>query len=124
MSMALLTNIDFSDAFESAVEEKMIAEQKQLNCMILENCCYDWFEMRTLNMAQHGVFGEILRAQGAYIHNLDDFWDYYWKNPDGSDPDQLGYARRICRGARSADLCRAFPLEPAEIRGAGLIRNV
>ena len=68
-----------------------LAEQKQLNCMILENCCYDWFEMRTLNMAQHGVFGEILRAQGAYIHNLDDFWDYYWKNPNGSDPDQLGW---------------------------------
>lgn len=56
-----------------------LAEQKQLNCMILENCCYDWFEMRTLNMAQHGVFGEIIRAQGAYIHNLDEFWDYYWK---------------------------------------------
>ena len=68
-----------------------LAEKKQLNCMILENCCYDWFEMRTLNMAQHGVFGEILRAQGAYIHNLSDFWDYYWKNPDGSDPDQLGW---------------------------------
>lgn len=68
-----------------------LAEKKQLNCMILENCCYDWFEMRTLNMAQHGVFGEIIRAQGAYIHNLDDFWDYYWKNPDGSDPDQLGW---------------------------------
>lgn len=68
-----------------------LAEKKQLNCMILENCCYDWFEMRTLNMAQHGVFGEIIRAQGAYIHNLDDFWDYYWKNPNGSDPDQLGW---------------------------------
>lgn len=26
----VLTNIDFSDAFETAVEEKMIAEQKQL----------------------------------------------------------------------------------------------
>lgn len=26
----VLTNIDFSDAFELAVEEKMIAEQKQL----------------------------------------------------------------------------------------------
>lgn len=75
-----------------------LAEQKQLNCMILENCCYDWFEMRTLNMAQHGVFGEILRAQGAYIHNLDDFWDYYWKNPDGSDPDQLGWRLKYNRG--------------------------
>ena len=38
------------------------------------------FEMNTLNMAQQGVFGEVLRAQGAYIHNLDDFWPYYWKN--------------------------------------------
>ncbi len=42
--------------------------------MILENCCYDWFEMNTLNMAQQGVFGEVIRAQGAYIHNLSPFW--------------------------------------------------
>ncbi len=77
-----------------------LAEQKQLNCMILENCCYDWFEMRTLNMAQAGVFGEILRAQGAYIHNLDDFWDYYWKNPNGSDPEQLGWRLKYNRENR------------------------
>ena len=37
------------------------------------------------------MFGEIVRAEGAYIHNLDPFWDYYWKNPDGSDPDKLGW---------------------------------
>lgn len=77
-----------------------LAEQKQLNCMILENCCYDWFEMRTLNMAQHGVFGEILHAQGAYIHNLDEFWDYYWKNPNGSDPEQLGWRLKYNRENR------------------------
>ena len=77
-----------------------MAEQKQLNCMILENCCYDWFEMRTLNMAQHGVFGEILHAQGAYIHNLDEFWDYYWKNPNGSDPEQLGWRLKYNRENR------------------------
>lgn len=68
-----------------------LSEKTRKHCMILENCCYDWYEMNTLNMAQHGVFGEVLRAEGAYIHNLDDFWDYYWKNPDGSDPDQLGW---------------------------------
>lgn len=77
-----------------------LAEQKQLNCMILENCCYDWFEMRTLNMAQHGVFGEIVHAQGAYIHNLDEFWDYYWKNPNGSDPEQLGWRLKYNRENR------------------------
>ena len=77
-----------------------LSEKMQKNCMILENCCDDWFEMRTLNMAQHGVFGEILHAEGAYIHNLDDFWDYYWKNPDGSDPEQLGWRLKYNRENR------------------------
>ena len=67
------------------------SEKTRKHCMILENCCYDWFEMNTLNMAQHGVFGEVIRAQGAYIHNLDDFWEYYWKNPNGSDAEKLGW---------------------------------
>ena len=68
-----------------------LSEKTRKQCMILENCCYDWYELNSLNMAQHGVFGEILRAEGAYIHNLDQFWDAYWKNPDGSDPDKLGW---------------------------------
>ena len=68
-----------------------LSEKNRKHCMILENCCYDWFELDALNMAQQGVFGEVIRAQGAYIHNLDPFWDYYWVNPDGSDPDRLGW---------------------------------
>lgn len=31
-------------------------------------------------MAQQGVFGEVLHVEGAYIHNLEDFWPYYWNN--------------------------------------------
>ncbi|MEL5893399.1 Gfo/Idh/MocA family oxidoreductase [Bacteroides sp. GD17] len=65
-----------------------LSETTRRHCMILENCCYDWFEMNTLNMAQQGVFGEVIRAQGAYIHNLDSFWDYYWKNGEN---DKLGW---------------------------------
>ncbi len=57
-----------------------LAEQKQLHCMLLENCCYDFFELNTLNMAQHGVFGEVIRVQGAYLHNLSEFWHEYWHN--------------------------------------------
>lgn len=68
-----------------------LSEKTRKHCMILENCCYDWYELNALNMAQHGVFGEVLRAEGAYIHNLDDFWGYYWSNPDGSDPQKLGW---------------------------------
>jgi predicted dehydrogenase len=47
-----------------------IAEETQRHCMMLENCCYDFFELATLNMARNGVFGEILHAEGAYIHDL------------------------------------------------------
>ncbi len=66
-----------------------LSEKTRKHCMILENCCYDWYELTALNMAQHGVFGEVIRAEGAYIHNLDPFWDYYWQNPDGSDTEAL-----------------------------------
>ena len=52
-----------------------LAEQKRLHCMILENCCYDFFEMAALNMAQHGLFGEVYHVEGAYIHFLSDGWD-------------------------------------------------
>jgi hypothetical protein len=65
-----------------------LSESTRKHCFILENCCYDWFEMNTLNMAQHGVFGEVIRAQGAYIHNLSPFWDHYWKNGEN---DKLGW---------------------------------
>jgi predicted dehydrogenase len=46
------------------------AEQTQRHCMMLENCCYDFFELATLNMARNGVFGEIMHAECAYIHDL------------------------------------------------------
>lgn len=66
-----------------------LSEKNRLHCMILENCCYDWYEMTALNMAQKGVFGEIIRAEGAYIHTLDPYWDEYWKNPN--DNSMLGW---------------------------------
>lgn len=47
-----------------------MAEQTRRHCMMLENCCYDFFEMATLNMAQAGLFGEIVHVEGAYIHDL------------------------------------------------------
>ena len=68
-----------------------LSEKTRKHCMILENCCYDYYEMNALAMAQAGVFGEVLRAEGAYIHNLDDFWGAYWANPNGSDPHKLGW---------------------------------
>ena len=46
------------------------SERNRKHCMILENCCYDFFEMLTLNMVRQGLFGEIVHGGGAYIHNL------------------------------------------------------
>lgn len=56
------------------------SERTRKHCMMLENCVYDFFEMSALNMAQQGLFGEVLHVEGAYIHNLDDFWKEYWNN--------------------------------------------
>lgn len=56
------------------------SERTRRHCMILENCCYDFFEMTALTMAQAGAFGEIIHAEGAYNHNLDPFWKAYWNN--------------------------------------------
>jgi hypothetical protein len=46
------------------------SEKTKKHCMMLENCCYDFFELLTLNMARQGFFGEIVHAEGAYLHNL------------------------------------------------------
>ena len=53
------------------------AERTQKHAMQLENCVYDYFELTSLNMAQQGLFGEVLHAEGAYIHDLSAFWEYY-----------------------------------------------
>ena len=56
------------------------SEKTRKHCMQLENCVYDFFELTTLNMAQQGLFGEVLHVEGAYIDNLEEFWPYYWNN--------------------------------------------
>ncbi|MEP7251852.1 MAG: Gfo/Idh/MocA family oxidoreductase [Ginsengibacter sp.] len=60
------------------------SERTKKHCMMLENCCYDFFELLTLNMARHGLFGDIVHGEGAYLHNLlesnfskDNYWDMW-----------------------------------------------
>jgi predicted dehydrogenase len=48
------------------------SEKTRKHCMMLENTCYDFFELLTLNMARQGFFGEIVHTEGAYIHTLID----------------------------------------------------
>jgi hypothetical protein len=46
------------------------SERTRKHCMQLENCCYDFFELLTLNMVRQGYFGDIVHCEGAYIHDL------------------------------------------------------
>lgn len=46
------------------------AEERRRHCIMLENCCYDEFELCTINMVQKGLFGEIIHAEGSYLHDL------------------------------------------------------
>jgi hypothetical protein len=52
------------------------SERTRRHCMMLENCCYDFFELLTLNMARQGFFGEVVHVEGAYIHDIyESFFD-------------------------------------------------
>ncbi len=46
------------------------SEKTKKHCMMLENCCYDFFELLTLNMVRNGFFGELVHVEGAYLHDL------------------------------------------------------
>ena len=46
------------------------AEETQRHCIMLENCCYDEFELALLNMTRQGLLGEIIHAEGSYLHDL------------------------------------------------------
>jgi hypothetical protein len=45
------------------------SERTRKHCIMLENVCYDFFELLTLNMVRQGFFGEIIHGEGAYIHD-------------------------------------------------------
>jgi hypothetical protein len=46
------------------------AEKQRKHCVMMENCNYDRPEMMVFNMVRQGVFGEILHAEGGYLHDL------------------------------------------------------
>jgi hypothetical protein len=45
------------------------SERTRKHCMMLENCCYDFFELLVFNMVRHGLFGKVIHADAAYIHD-------------------------------------------------------
>lgn len=66
------TEVPAAVTVEEAWQLVETSERTKKHCMMLENCCYDFFELLTLNMARQGFFGEIVHVEGAYIHTLID----------------------------------------------------
>lgn len=81
-----------------------VSERTKRHCMQLENCCYDFFELLTLNMARQGMFGDIVHGEGAYIHDLR--WDFTY--------DKNGYADmwRLKENVRNGNLYPTHGLGP------------
>jgi predicted dehydrogenase len=46
------------------------AEKYRKHCVLMENCNYDRMEMMAYNMVRQGVLGEVLHAEGGYLHDL------------------------------------------------------
>lgn len=63
------TEIPAAQTLEECWKLVETSERTRKHCMMLENACYDFFEMVTLNMARDGFFGEIIHGEGAYIHD-------------------------------------------------------
>ncbi len=52
------------------------SEKTGKHAMMLENCCYDFFELQTFNMVRQGVFGRLTHAEAAYIHSMPGLANY------------------------------------------------
>lgn len=64
------TEVPAATTLEECWQLVETSERTRRHCVILENCCYDFFELLTLNMARQGFFGEIIHGEGAYIHDI------------------------------------------------------
>lgn len=46
------------------------AERRRLHCMMLENSGYGEDELFFVSLVKHGLIGEVVHAEGGYLHNL------------------------------------------------------
>jgi hypothetical protein len=82
--------VPIARTIEEAWQLVETSEKTKKHCMMLENCCYDFFELLTLNMARQGMFGDIIHGEGAYIHNL---LDMNFRKPDDNKQSDGAYTK-------------------------------
>lgn len=74
MSAGKITAMEVGGAYsvEECWELVRTYERTRTPVMMMENCCYDRFELLATAMARAGKFGEIVHCHGAYSHDLRD----------------------------------------------------
>jgi hypothetical protein len=87
------------------------SERTKKHCVILENCCYDFFELLTLNMVRQGAFGDLIHGEGAYIHDLD-YW--HFNKPKDEEMTDGAYTKmwRLHENKRKANVYPTHGLGP------------
>ncbi len=64
------TEVPAATTLEDCWELVRVSEATRRHCLMMENCNYNFNEMLLDRMVKEGVFGEILYAEAAYIHDL------------------------------------------------------
>lgn len=64
------TEVPAADSVEDCWALVQTSERTRKHCLMMENVCYDFNEMLVDRMVKEGVFGDILYAEAAYIHDL------------------------------------------------------
>lgn len=106
-----------------------VSRQAGRHCFMMENCCYDPFTLRTIEMARRGVFGTILHCQGAYIHYLRSLYDdssgWYGRSAasNGANPYPTHGLGPICMilgvGRSGGDTLRSLVSVSTAVEGQG-----
>ena len=64
------TEVPAAMSLEQCWELVDASERSRKHCMLMENCCYDFNETLVNTMIKKGLFGEIMYAEAAYLHDL------------------------------------------------------
>ena len=74
MRAGKITALEVGGAYdiESCWELVRVYEETKTPFMMMENCCWDKFELLGMSLAKAGKFGEIVHCHGAYSHDLRD----------------------------------------------------
>ena len=114
---------------EECFELVKTQEQTGTPFMMLENCCYGEYELMALNMARHGLFGEIVHCDGGYLHDLRDeiargnethhyrFHEYQTRNAENYPTHEIGPIAKLMKINRGN---RFVSLVSVASRSAGL----